>query len=105
MTDLPMGWQERTPDGIFPLDAGTPPEEWENTAHPRYPRVELNRWSRGRRYVRVCRAAKNSKGDDVVLFFVHYGWFPAEDSWYSGLDTHQEALKVAHKLMRWGGCP
>ena len=76
-SQLPMGWQESPVTVGDPLDAGTPEDEWDTTAKPRYPRKELKFWYRGDRYVRICEVLVEK--DDVHKYCIHIGWI-ADDS-------------------------
>lgn len=100
---LPAGWAE-IPPTQHPLDAGTPEDEWETTAHPRRPRTELRCWVRGSRYVRVCELAEGSPGERYAL---HYGKIDDEgkDKIYQTDNDLGKLVNWAVGVMRIGGYP
>lgn len=101
---LPIGWKKVPATGI-PSDVGTPPDEWETTAHPQFPREEIHRWVRGDRYVRICIVER--EGEEDSYYYLHFGRLsdPETDNWNKSSSKFQEILKEAHMLMRIGGYP
>lgn len=102
-TPLPIGWKETRSKAGDPSDAGTPYDEWKETAEPRHPREELKFWYRGGRYVRVCQEIRSGVPGP---FCVHVGEMDKDGSdkvsWHD-VETLEEAVKLSRNLMRLGG--
>lgn len=101
--ELPTAWKKAEPSGN-PLDAGTPPDQWDKVAHPRNPRQEVRRWVRGRRYVRICLVDDPEREGEE--FAIHVGFINNPDSDQINccqIQTIRKAVKESIKLMKLGG--